>query len=44
MTKSYVKDPNGQYRLVDTERQPLTLEGLDMRLKRVELIVIGSRK
>jgi hypothetical protein len=44
MSKMYVKDPNGKYRLVDTERQPLTLEALDIRLRRVESIVIGPQK
>jgi hypothetical protein len=53
MTKSYVKDPNGKYRLVDKETQTgtkkvetkaLSLEELDARLKRVERIVIGPQK
>ena len=49
MSKSYVKDPNGKYRLVDKQEpqaqtQTLTLEELDARLKRVERIVIDPRK
>ena len=44
MTKSYVKDTNGKYRLVDTERQPLTLESLDTRLRRVESMFTGPQK
>ena len=48
MSKMYVKDPNGKYRLVDKEivqgPQPLSLEDLDARLKRVERIVIDPRK
>lgn len=56
MTKSYVKDTNGKYRLVD-KQEPLPKEQmteakilanafqeLDVRLKRVESIVIGARK
>jgi proteasome assembly chaperone (PAC2) family protein len=48
MTKSYVKDPNGKYKLVDrdqkVETKQLSLEELDARLKRVESIVIGPQK
>ena len=51
MSKGYVKDLNGKYRLVDKTQQPivtvnqqLSLEELNARLKRVELIVIGSQK
>jgi hypothetical protein len=51
MSKMYVKDPNGKYRLVDKEKQepqaqtrPLTLEALDARLKRVESMLIGPQK
>lgn len=39
MSKMYVKDANGKYRLVDKQepqQQPLTLEQVDARLKRVE--------
>ena len=48
MSKTYVKDPNGKYRLVDKDKpepqkqtQPISLEELDARLRRVESIVIG---
>ncbi len=49
MSKMCVKDSNGKYRLVDKETQapktqPLSLEELDTRLKRVESIVIGPQK
>jgi hypothetical protein len=51
MSKGYVKDHNGKYRLVDKNQEPivvinqqLSLEELDARLKRLELIVIGPRK
>jgi len=51
MTKSYVKDLNGKYRLVDketvtgakkveTNSKTLSLEVLDARLKRVESIAL----
>jgi hypothetical protein len=47
MSKMYVKDPNGKYRLVDkqepqTQTQALTLEALDVRLKRVEAMFVGG--
>ena len=50
MSKGYVKDSNGKYRLVDKrevltvqepETQPLSLEE---RVKRLEGLVIGSQK
>ena len=50
MSKGYVKDPNGKYRLVDKnevltvqepETQPLSLEE---RLVRLERIVLDPRK
>jgi hypothetical protein len=51
MTKSYVKDPNGKYRLTDKQEpivmvnqqqsRPLSLEELDARLKRLERIFDG---
>jgi hypothetical protein len=53
MSKLYIKDPNGKYRLVDKETQTettmvvtkkLSLEEIDARLKRLETIVIDSRK
>jgi hypothetical protein len=47
MSKMYVRDPNGKYRLVDKQepqKEPLTLEALDARLKRVESILIGPPK
>ena len=45
MSKGYIKDPNGKYRLVDKsevltiqepETQQLTLKDLDARLRKVE--------
>ena len=54
--KSYVKDSNGKYRLVDRNQEPtivmvnqqqtrlLSLEELDARLKRLEGLVIGAQK
>ena len=53
MNKGYIKDPNGKYRLVDKnevltvqepETQPLSLEEIDARLKRLESIIIDPRK
>ena len=54
MTKCYVKDTNGKYRLTDKQEPivavnqqqigPPTLEEIDARLKRVESIVIGPQK
>ena len=53
MSKGYVKDSNGKYRLVDKrevltvqepETQPLSLEEVDARLKRLEGLVIGAQK
>ena len=53
MTKSYVKDPNGKYRLIDKnevlivqepETQPLSLEELDARLRKVESMLAGPQK
>ena len=55
MSKGYVKDSNGKYKLVDKKQEPivmvnqqligpLTLEELDVRLKRVEGLVIGAQK
>ena len=53
MSKGYIKDPNGKYRLVDKnevlavqepETQPLTLEDLDSRLRKVESMLIGAQK
>ena len=55
MSKMYVKDTNGKYRLVDKDKQepqkpaqtqPLTLEVVDARLKRLEEILLagGQRK
>ena len=53
MSKGYVKDHNGKYRLVDrnqetvvmvNEQRPPSLEELDARLKRLDLIVIGPQK
>ena len=54
MTKGYVKDSNGKYRLTDKQEAivvvnqqqlgPLTLEEIDARLKRVEGLVIGAQK
>ena len=55
MSKGYVKDPSGKYRLIDKNQEPmvminqqqsrlLNLEELDARLKRLELIVIGPQK
>ena len=46
MSKGYVKE-NGKWRLTENQApktQPLTLEELDARLKRVESIVIGPQK
>ncbi len=51
MSKGYVKDPNGKYKLVDKDKtaetqseevqsKPLTLEEIEARLKRLESIVI----
>lgn len=52
--KGYVKDSNGRYKLVQKNEnheptivmvnQQLSLEELDARLKRLELIVIDPRK
>ena len=55
MTKCYVKDTNGKYKLVDKNQEPivmvnqqlkgpLSLEELDVRLKRLELILAGPQK
>ena len=53
MSKGYVKDANGKYKLVDKrevltvqepETQPISLEEIDARLKRLESIVIDPRK
>jgi hypothetical protein len=47
MSKMYVKDPNGKYRLVDKQEpqtQQLSLEALDARLKRVEAMFTGPQK
>ena len=45
MSKMYVKDPNGKYRLVDKqEPRQLTLEEIDARLKRLEGIILDPRK
>jgi len=54
MSKGYVKDSNGKYRLTDKQEPmvmvnqqqsgPLSLEELNARLKRLELIVIGPQK
>jgi hypothetical protein len=53
MSKGYVKDSNGKYRLVDIETQrgtkkvetrQLSLEEIEARLKRLESIVIDPRK
>ena len=53
MSKGYVKDANGKYRLVDKrevltvqepETRPLSLKEIDARLKRLESIVIDPRK
>ena len=55
MSKGYVKDSNGKYRLVDKNQEPVvmvnqqlvgppTLEDSDARLKRVEGLVIGAQK
>ena len=53
MSKGYVKDANGKYRLVDkrevlTVQEPetrrLSLKEIDARLKRLESIVIDPRK
>jgi hypothetical protein len=55
MSKGYVKDSNGKYRLVDKDQDPivvinqqqsgpLCLEELDVRLKRLESIVLDPRK
>ena len=48
--KGYIKDANGKYRLVDKpepqeQKQALTLEQLDTRLKRVEAVIFaGTQK
>jgi hypothetical protein len=44
MSKGYVKDPKGKYRLVDKENQGpetqlLTLENVNLRLQKVESIL-----
>ena len=44
MSKGYVKDPNGKYRLVDKENQGpetqlLKLENVNLRLQKVESIL-----
>jgi hypothetical protein len=44
MSKGYVKDPNGKYRLVYKENQGmetqlLTLENVNLRLQKVESIL-----
>lgn len=42
MSKMYVKDPNGKYRLVDKQepqQKPITLEKVDIRLRRVEDLI-----
>lgn len=56
MSKMYVKDSNGKYKLVEKDRdqkektrvddfvKPLSLEEIDARLKRLEGIVIDPRK
>lgn len=51
MSKGYVKDSNGKYRLVDKTQEPivmvnqqLSLEELDARLKLLEGLVIGAQK
>jgi hypothetical protein len=53
MSKMYVKDPNGKYRLVDKETQTgtkkveakqLSLEEIEARLRRLESIVKDPRK
>ena len=54
MTKSYVKDSNGKYRLVDKQEPivvvnqqligPLTLEEIDARLRKVESMLAGPQK
>jgi hypothetical protein len=51
MSKLYVKDVNGKWRLTDKQepivainQQHLSLEELDARLKRLESIVIDPRK
>ena len=54
MTKGYVKDSNGKYKLTEKQEPivkvnqqligPLTLEELDVRLKRLEGLVIGAQK
>lgn len=54
MSKMYVKDSNGKYRLVEKDRdqkgetkkvaEPLSLEELDKRLKFLEMIVLDPRK
>lgn len=55
MSKMYVKDSNGKYRLVDRDQKEqttidqnkskvLSLEEIDARLKRLEQIVIDPRK
>ncbi len=47
MSKMYVKDPNGKYRLVDKEAQEpqsLTLQVVDARLKRLEAILLAGGK
>jgi hypothetical protein len=51
MSKGYVKDKNGKYRLVDktqepivlvNQQQPLTMEEIDKRLKKVEAVLFSS--
>ena len=53
MSKGYIKDSNGKYRLVDKsevltvqepETQPLNLEELDARLRKVESMLAGPQK
>ena len=44
MSKMYVKDPDGKYKLVDKQEPQLTLEALDARLKRVEAMFAGQQK
>jgi hypothetical protein len=43
--KTYVKDTNGKYRLVEKQetqrQQPLTLQVVDERLKRLALFAAG---
>jgi hypothetical protein len=43
MSKMYVKDPNGKYRLVDKETQTGTKK-VEARLRRLESIVKDPRK